>query len=772
MSVTVSQYVLKVSSRCDLACDHCYVYEHADQSWRHKPRNIDAQTVSQAAWRIAEHAGQHELSRVHVVLHGGEPLLLGHDGLRRVIETLRSLIDPVARLDLRIHTNGVRLDESVCGLFSEYGVQVGISLDGDRAANDRHRRFANGQSSFPQAGQALALLRRPEYRHLYAGILCTIDVRNDPIAVYEALLAEAPPRLDFLLPHATWDQPPYRPPGSSTPYADWLGRIHARWLADGRPLPIRFFDSLLAAWEGRPSGSEAAGLDPVDLLVIETDGSWEQADSLKTAYDGAPATGLDVFTHSVNEAVAHPGVAARQVGLAARCATCRDCELVRACGGGLYAHRYKSGSGFDNPSVYCDELKVLIPQVISRPRTAAVAPEREIDLMGPHVMSEAAFDLLSAGPGDVAVMETLADSRSVVNRVLVAHVASALNGKNGELRRAAAEGWELLTVLDREQPGVVSDVLAYPYVQAWAAHCLREDAAADPDLDRDRAHLAGLAATAAMRAGLETELLLPVRDGFTHLPGEGALAVGTGTGPVAVVRIAPSGVSSRHGTGEWRAVRRVGAAQMSFTVEDLDPFRDCHAWTPAGRLAAPDWDAWHEGLTQACQQLAAEVPAYAAVMAAGLRSVVPMRPGSGRRQSGTSRRAVGALALALPGDVAMLSELLVHEMQHSKLAALSDLIDLVHPADDGARFAVPWRDDLRPVDALLQGTYAHLAVAELWRVRSSRVPDGRALELFRTYRSWVENGIDSLRSADNLTPEGERFVAGMGAAVQAWADDG
>jgi uncharacterized protein len=120
----------------------------------------------------------------------------------------------------------------------------------------------------------------------------------------------------------------------------------------------------------------------------------------------------------------------------------------------------------------------------------------------------------------------------------------------------------------------------------------------------------------------------------------------------------------------------------------------------------------------------------------------------------------------------MLSELLVHEMQHSKLAALSDLIDLVHPADDGARFAVPWRDDLRPVDALLQGTYAHLAVAELWRVRSSRVPDGRALELFRTYRSWVENGIDSLRSADNLTPEGERFVAGMGAAVQAWADDG
>ena len=45
------------------------------------------------------------------MLHGGEPLLLGYDGLRGVISTLRSSIDPVTRLDLRIHTNGVLLDE-------------------------------------------------------------------------------------------------------------------------------------------------------------------------------------------------------------------------------------------------------------------------------------------------------------------------------------------------------------------------------------------------------------------------------------------------------------------------------------------------------------------------------------------------------------------------------------------------------------------------------------------------------------------------------------
>ena len=213
MSTYVSQYVLKVSGRCDLACDHCYVYEHADQSWRRKPKVMAEETVGQAAKRISEHAQRHFLTGVSVVLHGGEPLLLGRERLRSLLFTLRSVIDPVTRLGLTVHTNGVQLDEGLCDLFTAYGVQVGVSLDGDRAANDRHRRFADGRSSHPQVLRALALLRRPEYRHLYAGILCTVDVANDPLAVYEAVLAQAPPRFDLLLPHATWDT---RPPGGLT----------------------------------------------------------------------------------------------------------------------------------------------------------------------------------------------------------------------------------------------------------------------------------------------------------------------------------------------------------------------------------------------------------------------------------------------------------------------------------------------------------------------------------------------------------------------------
>ncbi len=769
MPTSISQYILKVHSRCDLSCDHCYVYEHADQSWRVKPKRLDEATARQAAMRISEHARIHRLDHVQVVLHGGEPLLLGHDGLRRVLVLLRSLIDPVTRLDLRIHTNGVRLDERLCALFAEYGVKVGVSLDGDRAANDRHRRFSDGRSSHAQVRSALALLRKAEYRHLYAGLLCTIDLENDPIAVYEALLAEAPPRLDLLFPHATWDRPPHRPAGVHAPYAAWLGQIYTRWVADGRPVPIRLFDSVLAAWQGHRSGSELAGIDPVDLLVIETDGSWEQADSLKTAFDRAPATGLNVFAHSVDEAAAHPGVAGRQAGIAALCPGCRQCPVVRACGGGLYAHRYKSGTGFDNPSVYCADLQVLIPRITTGPRAVAASAERPGRHALSHVLAEGAFDRLSAGPGDAPAMAALAEAHYSVTRALVAAVASDLTGRGGGLSRAAAEGWALLSALDAERPQAVREILTYPFVQAWATQCLRPAEGADRDLDR--AHLAGLAAAAALRAGIETELVLPVREGSIYLPSAGALTVGADADRISAVRVSPSGLGSRCDVRGWRSVRRVTTGGMSVTVEDIDPFRDCQAWDAAGRLPAATWTSWRLALAAAARQLAAELPAYADVIGAGLRSVVPMRTRSpGHDRSGTARRAFGAVALALPDDTDALAALLLHEMQHVKLAALGDLIDLFDRADR-RRFPVSWRADPRPVEGVLHGTYAHLAVAELWRSRAMRRPAGQARHRFRMYRSWVEEAIEALLNAGALTPEGKRFVNGMRDTVGAWSDD-
>jgi uncharacterized protein len=761
MSATISQYVLKVHSRCDLACDHCYMYEHADQSWRERPRAISPATVDAASLRIAEHAAAHGLAEVSVVLHGGEPLLLGKEGMQSVLAALDSHVTPAAKLDLRIHTNGVRLDEQWCDLFSHYDVKVGISLDGDRAANDRHRRYASGRSSHSQVLAALALLRQPRYCHLYAGILCTIDLANDPVTVYQALVDEAPPNLDFLLPHATWEHPPHRPAGTKSPYADWLMQVYRCWVRDGRRVPIRLFGSILSAARGGPSFSEAIGTDPVDLLVIETDGSWEQPDSMKTAYQGAPATGTTVFSHQVDEVVGHAAIAARQGGIEALCATCRACPVVNICGGGLYAHRYRPGHGFDNPSVYCADLKELIDQMLTGADPAPVVPAAP-GACAVHVLPDGAFDALAAGPGDVRAVDALAEMRLSEACSLVAALASDHDDwRDAQLRAAAAEGWALLCALQAERPEAVLEILALPYTYAWAVSCLRSSASGDAD--RDRAHLAGLAAAAAMRAGIAAELPLPVRDGMVHLPGAGAIAVGSGAGTIEVVSVTPDGRAVMRG-GRWFEARFVTRPPFSkLTVEDLDPFRDCQEWPATGRLSAAEWLAWRRGLAAAGQELAAAVPAYASVMGAGLRAVVPLRPAATRTRSATARQAFGAIAAALPGESNRpeeLADLLLHEFQHVKLNAVLDLYDLFDPAYQG-RLQVPWREDPRPVEGVLHGTYAFLALTHLRRSR------GRAgLVDYLRLRSWVCNALEALSATGALTRDGERFVAGMAAAAE------
>ncbi len=358
----IREVVLKVHQRCNLACDYCYVYTMADQSWRDRPRVIDRGTWLAAAERMAEHARAHDLPWMRLVLHGGEPLLMGAAGLGTLIGDFRAALGDV-RLDVRMQTNGVLLDEAVLDVLRVHEVGIGVSLDGTAADNDRHRRLPGGRGSFRAVDRALRLLSGDPS---FAGILCTVDPSTDPVACYETLVSYRPPMIDLLLPHANWVDPPGREAGP-TPYANWLISIFDRWYdAPRQPTAIRLFDDLIALALGGAGSSEQAGLSPVAVLVVETDGAIEQADSLKSAFPGACDTGLSVMSDPFDAALEHPGVVARQIGLRALAATCRTCPVRAICGGGHYAHRFHPETGFRSPSVYCPDMLHLINHITGR----------------------------------------------------------------------------------------------------------------------------------------------------------------------------------------------------------------------------------------------------------------------------------------------------------------------------------------------------------------------------------------------------------------------
>jgi uncharacterized protein len=308
----------------------------------------------------------HGLPAVEVVLHGGEPLLAGERALTHAVESIRGAVGASASVGFVMQTNAVRLDDPMIDLLRRQRIGVSVSLDGDRAGHDRHRRRPDGRGSYAAAAAALSRLNASPARDLFRGLLCTVDLRNSPIDTYQALLRFEPPVIDFLLPHANWSQPP--PGGSAdTPYAQWLIAVFDHWYgAPAESTRIRRFEEIINVLLGGRSGLEGIGLSASGSVVVETDGSIVTADSLTSAFEGAGGTGLNVAADGFDAVLRRPDVVSRQSGVAGLPGTCRGCSLHRVCGGGLRTHRYRADTGFDNPSVYCRDLARLINHIRGR----------------------------------------------------------------------------------------------------------------------------------------------------------------------------------------------------------------------------------------------------------------------------------------------------------------------------------------------------------------------------------------------------------------------
>ncbi|WP_354384370.1 radical SAM/SPASM protein FxsB, inactivated metallohydrolase extension form [Streptomyces sp. PvR034] len=741
--IAFREIVLKVHSRCDLACDHCYVYEHADQSWRARPKVISPEVISHTASRLAEHARDHALPSVTVILHGGEPLLAGPERLRLVCEEFTRALATIAALDLRIHTNGLQLSARYLDLFAEFGVRVGISLDGDRAANDRHRRFADGRTSHPLVLAAVDLLRSAPYRHLYQGLLCTVDVANDPVAVLDALVDLEPPRVDFLLPHATWQTPPPRPDGAPDAYARWLLRVFDHWDRLGRPVPVRLFESLASTLRGGPSLTESLGLAPTDLVVVETDGTLEQVDSLKSAYEGAAATGFDVFSHTFDQVAAHPGVRARQLGLAGVSDTCRACPVVRSCGGGLYTHRYRPGTDFANPSVYCADLRELVDGVEGRTAAEATA----VELTDPA---------------------ELAASQHQLTRVLLARLHAELTefAPRAGGGAAWAHAWELLGAVEGAG-GAGADaldvVLAHPYTRTWVLAALDAAQEGRPDGPEAALRLAALAAAAVLRGGLDLPAEVGYRDGEVYLPTLGLLRLGEpGTDGRASLRATEDGYAAHDGRSghrfgpaagdaRWQPVRSwsPGPKGPAVALDDLDPYRTCFARPPRLRLGAGEAEEWRERLGAAWALLHRAVPEFARAAAAGLTTLTPLAGGPravGWGEAG--RHGPGALGLPYAAGVGETALALLTGQRRARLRALTEVADLY--ALDGAwEHPSPWRERPVPVSRLLADVHERVAVEAYRRATEPYHPAG-------TDR--IHRALDRLAGAAELTSTGKRLV--------------
>jgi uncharacterized protein len=94
-----------------------------------------------------------------------------------------------------------------------------------------------------------------------------------------------------------------------------------------------------------------------------TDGSVEPHDVLRIAGNGVNQTAFNIFAHPIDAVRNEPRWQAAREASINLCEKCRRCKFMHACGGGYLPHRFSKDNGYDNPSVYCDDLYATFEHV-------------------------------------------------------------------------------------------------------------------------------------------------------------------------------------------------------------------------------------------------------------------------------------------------------------------------------------------------------------------------------------------------------------------------
>jgi HEXXH motif-containing protein len=393
-----------------------------------------------------------------------------------------------------------------------------------------------------------------------------------------------------------------------------------------------------------------------------------------------------------------------------------------------------------------------------------------------HRLVATSFDAIAAGRRDPAGLSVLRGGQLSKHLLMLRMITDEVKAKPSRwvFSPAAASAFgaslELLTEVHRRDPTAAGRVLGYPYVGAWLARCVGElrQSQGQPPL----AHLTGIVAAAAIRAGLDFELAVWCTDGTASLPSVGSYLPRLGSGPVTARhradRTTVDGVEilsdpSLDRVGWYGLQRLTGTTTVPIGVvlDDLDPYRATPAMRATGRLTRGRFTEWQGLFAAAWRLLCRDHHIWAAQLTDLLVALTPLQErGPAHGMSATARHAFGAVALTRPGEAQGFAASLCHELQHAKLNALLDLVELCEPPD-GRMYYVPWRADPRPLAALLHGTYAFLGVADFWQRRSAIDNDTRAQYEFARVRSQVEQALNVLQAADGLTAPGRRFATGM-----------
>lgn len=362
--VEIDTILLKVASQCNINCSYCYVYNMGDDSWADMP-NFISQDTTKAVSKELKQLFANQQRPFAIVLHGGEPFLLGVRRLESLLYSLRTAIPE--HYCISIQTNGMLISDKILDLCSKFKTSISVSLDGSESVHNANRIGHRGEYTFHRVIEGIEKLKsHPDAEFLFAGLLAVIDPHSNPHDIYNFFKSTGAPSVDFLYRDGNYDKLPFgKTSFFSTEYGRWLASLLDIYLADQTPIKIRILDDIIRLTLGGIGIKEGVGITDFGIAVIDTDGTVTKNDTLKSSYKGADRflEKWNINTHCLSDIFSSSEFADAHELQRPTSLICQTCPELQICGGGMPLHRWKTETEYANPSVYCNDQLHIINKV-------------------------------------------------------------------------------------------------------------------------------------------------------------------------------------------------------------------------------------------------------------------------------------------------------------------------------------------------------------------------------------------------------------------------
>ncbi len=351
--------LIKTSDSCNLACSYCYATTRTAKISQDNFLSLD--TTKRIFQETTNFFGN--VKNINYIWHGGEPLLLGLDYFKNIVERQRYYKETGFKLTNSIQTNGILIDENWAKFFYDSDFSVGVSIDGLPDLHNKVRKFPNHENSYYRVLEGIKCLKSENVK---LGGLCVITNQSVLFSkeILENFVNLGIKKIDFL-PFVDFDNNDQTTSLSLAPKElyDFLGSAFDYWFKlDDPDFEIRIFENIILGLLGEKISLCSFNGNCNQFISINANGDVYHCDFFV-------GNNSFCFGNIMNDSLGFILTGARYIEYQEIVThlpkMCGHCKWKKICNGGCTYHRWIRNKNFSDKYYFCESRKLLFDHIQS-----------------------------------------------------------------------------------------------------------------------------------------------------------------------------------------------------------------------------------------------------------------------------------------------------------------------------------------------------------------------------------------------------------------------